>query len=139
MSKGVKTYKNKKYNINICIKKWIKKIDLPCNICNKKYVSYKSWWNHDRKFHYKSSDNILKSSDNILKSSDNILKSSDNKIYNCRKCNKIFYNVKTRWLHEQKCKQIETTKINQLEEKNKELENTINEMKKQFSLIIKEK
>jgi len=122
------------------------KVDIPCNICNKNYTSYKSWWNHTNKFHTTSSDNILKSSDNIPKSSDNILKSSDNipksfdnKIYNCRKCNKIFYNVKTRWSHEQKCKQIETTKINQLEKKNKELENTINEMKKQFSLIIKEK
>ena len=112
------------------------KVDFTCNICNKNYASYKSWWNHTNKFHNKSSDNILKSSDNILKSSDNILKSSDNKIYNCRKCNKIFYNVKTRWSHEQKCK---INKIDELEEKNKELENTINEMKKQFSLIIKEK
>jgi hypothetical protein len=37
------------------------------------------------------------------------------KKYNCRNCNKIFYNVKTRWSHEKICK----TKINLLEENNK--------------------
>jgi hypothetical protein len=84
---------------------------LLCKICNKYYSSQSSLCNHIKKFH---SDNILKSSDNILKSSDNILKSSDNilKNYNCRKCNKIFNNIKTRWSHEKIC-QINNNNLNQ--------------------------
>ena len=114
-----------------------------CNICNKKYSSYQSIWIHNKKFHtniiLKSSDNILKNSTNNAKSSDIIPKNSDDKIYKCRKCSKIFHNVKTRWSHEQKCKQPDTNKFEELAEKNKELEKTINELKAQVSLIIKEK
>jgi hypothetical protein len=31
-----------------------------CIICNKEYASYKSWWNHDKKFHRKPlKNNVL--------------------------------------------------------------------------------
>jgi uncharacterized membrane protein YukC len=70
---------------------------LLCKICNKYYSSQSSLCNHNKKFH---SDNILKSSDNILKN------------YNCRKCNKIFKNIKTRWSHEKMC-QINNNNLNQ--------------------------
>jgi len=110
------------------------KSEFKCNICIKYYSSKSSLCNHNKKFHNESSDNILKSSDNLVKSSDNILKSSDNRTYNCRKCNKIFNNVKTRWSHEQKCKNKATNKdeINQLK-------NIINELKAQVTMILREK
>jgi len=125
------------------MKKVNNQTEIRCNICNKHYASQSSLCNHSKKFHnnnnLKSSDNILKNSINNVKSSDIIPKNSDDKMYNCRKCSKIFYNVKTRWSHEQKCKQPDTNKFEELAEKNKELEKTINELKAQVSLIIKEK
>jgi hypothetical protein len=89
--------------MNNKVKKSQLQTDYLCNICNKFYASQSSLCHHNKKFH---NNNILKSSDNILKSSDNILKSSDNilKSYNCRKCNKTFKNIKTRWSHEKICK-----------------------------------
>jgi len=103
-----------------------------CDICNKEYSSYKSLWNHNKKFHY---NNVLKSSDNGQKCSENVLKSSDNiKKYYCRKCNKNFFNVKTRWSHEQKCKE---NKIN--DNKLNILEKTILQLQQQIQTIVKEK
>jgi hypothetical protein len=90
-----------------------------CQICNKKYKTYKSLWNHNKKFH---NDMTNKTSEIILKHSDNVLKSSDitSKNYNCRTCSKVFNNIKTRWSHEQKCKTIESKNKN-LEEKKLDL------------------
>jgi DNA-directed RNA polymerase subunit RPC12/RpoP len=105
-----------------------------CNDCKKTYSSYQSLWIHNKKFHRiqlpkssegskTSSENILKPSNMAVKRSDKVLMDSESVIseteqlkeYNCRNCNKIFYNVKTRWSHEKICK----TKINLLEENNK--------------------
>ena len=81
------------------------KVDFTCNICNKNYSSYKSLWNHNNKFHNLNIHNSLKKSDFGLKKSDFGLKKSDTiKNYNCRVCNKIYYNKQSRWSHEQKCK-----------------------------------
>ena len=78
-----------------------------CNICTKNYKSYKSLWNHNKTFHNtttpKCSDNVLNCSDRVRIHSDKILVGSDKKQFLCRKCDKIFFNVKTRWSHEQKC------------------------------------
>lgn len=58
----------------------------------------------------------------VEKTSDKCLNMSEikenNKIYKCTKCNKIFNNRKTKWSHEQNCK--ETIK-NKLEEKDNEI------------------
>jgi hypothetical protein len=90
-----------------------------CQICNKKYKTYKSLWNHNKKFH---SDITIKTSEIISKKSDNVLKNSDitSKNYNCRTCSRVFNNIKTRWSHEQKCKTIESKNKN-LEEKKLDL------------------
>ena len=118
-----------------------------CNICNKTYSSYKSLWNHNKEFHKnnntfngKKSEIGLNRSENSLKKSDTGLKKSDNiKTYECRKCNKIYNNKQSRWSHEKKCTFNNDNKIEQLEEKNKILEETINELKKQVSSILQEK
>jgi hypothetical protein len=111
------------------IKKVNKQIEYRCNSCNKYYSSQNSLCNHIKKFHTK---NILQSSNNILKDK------LDDKMYKCRKCGKVFYNVKTRWSHEQKCKQNDINKFEKLEEKNKELGKTINELKNQILFMQNE-
>jgi hypothetical protein len=114
-----------------------------CNICNKEYASQSSLCNHNKKFHQNNNEKIknsLNRSENNMKKFDNGLKKSDNiKTYECRKCNKIYNNKQSRWSHEQKCIVKNDDKIEQLEEKNKILEDTINELKKQVSTILQEK
>jgi hypothetical protein len=89
---------------------------LCCKICNKLYKSMSSLCNHNKKFHNNNKYKILNSSNNILNSSNNNLDSSNqSKLYNCRKCNKIFINVKTRWAHEQTCKICDNNQNNELE------------------------
>ena len=95
-----------------------------CIICNKYYSSYQSLWIHNKKFH---KENVKIVKENV-------------KSLTCDFCNKIFNNRPAKSIHKKKCKPIENfNKINELEEKNKELEQIINELKNQVSLIIKEK
>ena len=73
-----------------------------CQICDKKYLNRSGLWKHNN---IKHKNLVSKSSEKVLKSSDGFPKISDGfpKIYCCRKCNKQFINIKTRWSHEQKC------------------------------------
>jgi hypothetical protein len=93
-----------------------------CEKCRKEYSSYKSLWNHNKLFHTNIYNKVLSNSENVPLNSDKVLINS-NKVYPCRCCNKQFINVKSRWSHEQKCKQVKT-ELDQLKEdnKNKELE-----------------
>ena len=111
-----------------------------CNICNKNYSSYKSLWNHNNKFH----NTILPQSSSISPHSPSILPLSPSNYLKieCIFCNKIFSRKDNLQRHKKICKLANNNQINkidQLEEKNKELENTINELKNQVSLILKEK
>ena len=116
------------------------KVDFACKICNKNYTSYKSWWNHNNKFHISKLKNVELNVENVELNVENVeLNLKKNKSLTCELCNKIFNLRSTKSHHKKTCKII-NNKINtfeQLEEKNKELENTINEIKKQVSLIIK--
>jgi hypothetical protein len=133
------------------VKKSDIKTDYFCNHCNKFYASQHSLCNHNKKFHkikvqektdniLNNSDNILKISDNILNNSDNILKISNNSLilsepiikqYNCRKCNKLFHNIKTRWSHEKICKHE-----NKNENENELLKQEINELKDKINILL---
>jgi len=111
-----------------------------CNSCNKDYASKSSLCNHNKKFHNNNLA-IKPQFPSQLPQSSSICLNNE-----CKFCNKIFSRKDNLQRHKKKCKLIENDKIDKLEkkiikydEKNKELENTINEMKKQFSLIIKEK
>jgi len=76
-------------------------MEFNCNICNKKYSSYKSLWNHNKKFHNK--ENIQTSS---ISSTQIILESpkqDDSKLYKCRFCNNKYLYVQGRWKHEKNC------------------------------------
>ena len=116
----------------------VKKSSIPtnylCNICNKFYASQSSLCHHNKKFHkIETNTNVPINSENILISSENIPKTSDNiiKYYNCRKCNKLFHNIKTRWSHEQKCN-------NNINKNNEELlKNEINNLKDKINILLK--
>jgi hypothetical protein len=116
------------------------KVEYPCKVCNKYYSSYKSLWNHNKKFHNTTLHLTTSNSLNFTSNSLNFTSNSLN--FECIFCNKIFNRKDNLQRHNKTCKLISNNKINkieQLEEKNKELENTIKEIKKQFSLILKEK
>ena len=102
-----------------------KNIDFPCNLCNKYYASQSSLCNHNNKFH---KDNIIY---------------CEPKQYNCSYCNKIFKMRQYKWKHEQSCKIKNNTQENnnlqEIKKQNKHLIKTINELKLQVSMIIKEK
>jgi len=106
------------------------KVEFSCKVCNKYYSSYKSLWNHNKKFHNTPLPQITSNSLNFTSNSLN---------FECIFCNKIFNRKDNLHRHNKTCKLVNNNKIEQLEEKNKELENTIKEIKKQFSLILKEK
>ena len=98
-----------------------------CNICNKHYASNSSLCNHNKKFHNDNSKrnvSIRKQNVNISECKKNI----------CVYCNKLFACKQSKWKHAKTCKFI--NKINEQTEI-ETLKNTINEMRKQVSLILK--
>ena len=111
-----------------------------CNNCNKFYSSYKSLWNHNKKFHKENSNQIVNISKHNGQHNVNISK-HDNiiDVNSCKYCNKILSCKQSRWRHEKTCKTIENDKTIDNENKIYELEQTINELKNQVSLILKEK
>lgn len=90
-------------------------MEYKCNVCNKQYKTYQSLWNHNKKFH-KDKDQLLSaidkpssatiSAENILLSVDTEQTDNSSKTYCCRKCNKSYNHIQSRWKHEQKCKDI---------------------------------
>ena len=113
------------------------KVEFSCKVCNKDYSSYKSLWNHNNKFHNTEKCNDKHSISPISADSKPDISqiSADSKHkYNCEFCNKKYSHFQSRWRHEQKCKN-KTNDKNEIEV----LKNTINEMKEQFALILKEK
>lgn len=74
-----------------------------CNICNKKYVSSRSLWNHNNKYHNKLNE------DNT---------------YQCKYCNKILSRKDSLFRHETICKET-VSEINQLKEEIKSLKKDI--------------
>ena len=111
-----------------------------CNICNKTYSSYQSLWIHNKKFH--NPKTIITNNVPIINQSFNnhLTIISTDKTKQCKYCNKIFSHYNNKWRHEKTCKL--NNKIEQLEINNNEintLKKTINEMKEQFALLLKEK
>jgi hypothetical protein len=58
-------------------------MDFNCKLCNKKYASYQSFWNHNKKFH--NDINI-------------------NQIHKCENCNKVLASRQSKWRHLKICK-----------------------------------
>ena len=133
------------------------KVEFSCKVCNKYYSSYKSLWNHTKKFHNinvtNMTPNVTNMTPNVTNMTPNVTNMTlnvtnltptvTNKVYECKFCNKSFNYRQNKYQHEKKCKIKEKdNKIDELEEKNNkinELEKTINELKNQVAIIIKEK
>jgi len=80
-----------------------------CKICNKNYVSYKSLWNNNKKFHKKDvTTNVTDVTKNVTK---NVTKCNK---FVCNNCNKILNNRQSKWRHEKKC-DIVPAKIQDIE------------------------
>ena len=107
------------------------KVEFPCKVCNKDYSSYKSLWNHTNKFH---NNNVKNVKENVKNVKENV---KENRSLTCEYCKKVFNNRPAKSIHKKTCKLIDNNKINNSEIET--LKNTINDMKKQFSLILKEK
>jgi hypothetical protein len=74
-----------------------------CNICNKKYKSYKSLWNHNNKFHkIHNQKPITKQQLEIQQLEQQPI--SDSK-HICRYCNRSFNHYNNKWRHQKICKQ----------------------------------
>ena len=105
-------------------------MDFFCSQCKKQYSSYKSLWNHNKKFHVtniNTYNQCINANINNCQQSSNKLLITSNKSYNCRQCNKQFRFLQARHRHEKTCKtkenkEIENEKEFYLEEKRLELE-----------------
>ena len=103
--------------------------DFSCKICNKIYASHSSLCNHNKKFHYEQNNLCTSICTSICTS-----KSTQNNKYNCKYCYNNYSSRQNKWNHEQKCKDknIKNDEITNLKK-------TIDELKNQVSLILKEK
>jgi hypothetical protein len=100
-----------------------------CNICNKVYSSYKSLWNHNKKFHNFVA-NIMQTNENIMQTKCKHKNDINNSII-CKFCKKMFSHRNSRWKHEKTCKnkeQLITINKNEFDNIKKELEDKINKL-----------
>ena len=111
----------------------IKKDDFYCNDCNKKYKTYKTLWEHTKKFH---KENVQLCSTNVQLCSTNVQLCSTNKSLICNLCNKIFNSRSTKSMHQKKCKNIKIDN-NIIDDKLKEKELEL-KIKKEKNLILKQ-
>jgi len=124
-----------------------------CKTCNKNYSSYKSLWNHNKKFHtilYDSNKPIISHDKSIDKPYISQNKSNKSDKYKCQYCNNIYKHFQSRWKHEQKCsnknnnEKIETLEKEneelkkELEIKDKQFKDAIIEIKKEFVVLLKQ-
>ena len=110
-----------------------------CKICNKYYSSYKSLWNHNKKFHIlevsKSNSKVtLKSSKSNSKVTLKLSKSNSNvseeKLhFQCNFCDKKYKYKQGKYKHQLICK-YKNSNINNLQKENIEIKNTLNELLK---------
>ena len=93
-----------------------------CILCNKYYSSYKSLWNHKKKFH---NDNVFQCTPNVLQSIPNVIHQSTPNIgneYACKYCSNFYSSRQNKWKHEQKCKIKKEEENNKEKNRQKELE-----------------
>jgi hypothetical protein len=130
-----------------------------CLKCKRNYKSYQSLWNHNKKFHFNSlqniSQNISQNKPDIIQNKPNISQNNshlkifkieeeieeinDSKKYICKYCSKNFVFNQSKWKHEQKCKnKIHINKITELEEENKKLRQIEDNMQQQMNELRKQ-
>jgi hypothetical protein len=122
-----------------------KKDEFYCNYCNKKYKTYKTLWEHNKKFHIIDNNNsstIINQNQPIINQLSTNINQSTNEInsniqhkYECKYCSKIYNILQSKWKHEQKCKE-EKEKNDKVIDDNKQKELEII-LKKEQNLILK--
>jgi len=114
-------------------------MEYKCNTCDKKYVSYKSLWNHNKKFH--TIKNVQNVAPNVVQCPENVSNvvhdvavniQQENKI--CKKCNKTFCDRIYRWRHEKKCNEVKNQK-SEIELMKKQIEDIKQESKKEMESL----
>ena len=74
-------------------------MDYKCSICVKDYSSYKSLWNHTKKFHKTpSAESQPKVSEKSAESQQQV-----KTVLDCKYCNKSYNHKQSRWRHEKIC------------------------------------
>ena len=117
-----------------------------CNICSKLYSSYKSLWNHNKKFHKNDvtgnvtnvTGNVTDVTGNVTENvtgnvTENVTGNTIIKLNICKYCNKEFKNRQNKWEHQNKyCKKNkkDNNKIAKLEKENIKIKNTLNQLLK---------
>ncbi len=103
-----------------------------CEYCQKNFSSYKSLWNHNKKFHNdKNEKSQSKVSQNINNGQSKV---SHQKMYTCSYCGNEYKHKQSRWSHEQKCKENKPEN-NDVEE----LKKVVIELQNQIAEIVKTK
>ena len=112
--------------------------DRYCKICKKSYSSYKSLWNHNKKFHTlkvsKSNPKVIQKNNNVSESDIKItFEILNENNFKCKFCDKIYKYKQGKYKHEQICKNKDELKednkiIAKLEEDLIELKNKFNEL-----------
>ena len=104
------------------------KMEFTCNICNKYYSSYKSLWNHNKKFHNAETNQKQPINDQKI----NVIQPQHDQKLICLYCNKKFNHYNNKWRHQKNCKIKEENNVITLI-KNKELD--IEKIKEEKELI----
>ena len=114
-------------------------MDYNCKLCNKKYASYKSLWNHNKKFHKENvpqfvqdvpnnPDKIQNLSINVSQNVSNVSNVSNEIYYKCVSCNKKFNSRTTKWRHQKTCKE-NNDEISEIKKENQEMKKEIANLK----------
>jgi uncharacterized phage infection (PIP) family protein YhgE len=102
-------------------------MEYSCKLCDKKYSTYKSLWNHNK---IKHSENVVQSHTSVVQQDTNGKKEYEKDIDKniCKYCNKKFCDRTYRWRHEQKCK-AKNNELTELKEEIEKLKQQINATK----------
>ena len=111
-----------------------------CNLCEKKYKSYQSLWNHNKKKHKKSVN--LSQKEHFESQKEHF--ESQKEHFECRYCDKSYKHYQSKNRHEKNCnKNIEKVlneKCEKLEKENEELklnfQKQMTEMKEQIKQLL---
>ena len=87
-------------------------MDYKCSLCIKDYSSYKSLWNHTKKFHKtpssESHSNVIVGNSNVIENKTEVFD-----VLSCKFCKRKFKARQNRWSHEKICKIKNTAIIKQ--------------------------
>ena len=86
-------------------------MEYKCELCIKTYSSYKSLWNHNKKFHKphvinesgKRMTNVIDLKKNVINLEENVINLEENKL-SCKYCKRHYAARQNRWRHEKICK-----------------------------------